>query len=63
VTPRSNALERAQAQLIGKSPPPQMLAAELAYVRAFFDRFLQGKRRKLLTAPSPFARVRLTVGD
>jgi predicted dienelactone hydrolase len=62
VTPRSDALDKAQAQLIGASPPPRTLAAEQAYIRAFFDRFLQGRRPALLGRAGPFARVRLTIG-
>src|SRR4029079_11248966 len=39
------------------------LAAERAYLLAFFDRYLRGTPAPLLTrAPSPFAGVRVTVG-
>ena len=39
------------------------LAAERAYLLAFFDRSLRGKQAPLLAhAPGPFAGVRLTVG-
>ena len=38
------------------------LAAERAYISAFFDRYLRGKQRPLLaTTPGPFAGVRVTV--
>jgi dienelactone hydrolase len=40
------------------------LAAERAYLLAFFDRFLRGRHEPLLTrAPGPFAGVRFTVGQ
>jgi predicted dienelactone hydrolase len=48
---------------VGKLDGPGTLAAERAYLLAFFDRFLRGKQPLLLAhAPGPFAGVRLTVG-
>jgi predicted dienelactone hydrolase len=48
---------------VGKLDGPATLAAERAYLLAFFDRFLRGKQPLLLAhAPGPFAGVRLTVG-
>jgi predicted dienelactone hydrolase len=48
---------------VGKLDGPATLAAERAYLLAFFDRFLRGKQEPLLVhAPGPFAGVRLTVG-
>ena len=45
------------------STGPRTLAAERAYLLAFFDRFLRGNQEPLLAhAPGPFAGVRLTVG-
>ena len=50
-------------QLVGRLDGTTTLAAERAYVHAFFDRFLRGERRPLLTnTPGPFAGVRLTSG-
>ncbi len=47
----------------GTSTAPPTLAAERAYLLAFFDRFLRGKQEPLLArAPGPFAGVHLTVG-
>jgi predicted dienelactone hydrolase len=51
---------RAQVGNVGGSPT---LAAERAYLLAFFDRFLRGRRAQLLSrTPGPFAGVRLTIG-
>jgi predicted dienelactone hydrolase len=48
---------------VGNVDGPTTLAAERAYLLAFFDRFLREKQEPLLTrAPGPFAGVRLTVG-
>lgn len=50
-------------QIVGRLDGGETLAAERAYIRAFFDRYLRGKRRSLLTrTPAPFAGFRLTVG-
>jgi len=49
--------------LVGNVDGRATLAAERAYLLAFFDRFLRGNREPLLTrTPGPFAGVRLTVG-
>jgi predicted dienelactone hydrolase len=49
--------------LVGNVEGPATLAAERAYLLAFFDRFLLGKQEPLLArTPGPFAGVRLTVG-
>ena len=49
---------------VGNVDGPATLAAERAYLLAFFDRFLNDKPEPLLTrAPGPFAGVRLTVGQ
>ena len=54
---------QAAKQLVGKLDGTATLAAERAYLRAFFDRFLREKPQPLLTrTPGPFAGVRLTVG-
>jgi predicted dienelactone hydrolase len=48
---------------VGNVDGPTTLAAERAYLLAFFDRSLRGKQAPLLTrAPGPFAGVRVTVG-
>jgi predicted dienelactone hydrolase len=48
---------------VGTVGGPRTLAAERAYLLAFFDRYLRGTPAPLLTrAPSPFVGVRLTVG-
>src|SRR5439155_16108154 len=49
---------------VGNIDGAATLAAERAYLLAFFDRFLRGKQEPpLLTrTPGPFAGVRLTVG-
>lgn len=50
-------------QIVGRLDGTAILAAERAYVHAFFDQFLRGKRQPLLTrTPGPYAGVRLTVG-
>jgi predicted dienelactone hydrolase len=62
---RSNrtAAETAGAQ-VGHVDGPSTLAAERAYLLAFFDRFLRGKQAPLLTRTrSPFAGVRATVAS
>ena len=49
--------------LVGNVDGPATLAAERAYLLAFFDRFLLGNHEPLLAqTPGPFAGVRLTVG-
>jgi predicted dienelactone hydrolase len=49
--------------LVGSVDGPATLAAERAYLLAFFNRFLRGNHEPLLTrAPGPFAGVRLTIG-
>ena len=49
---------------VGNVDGPATLAAERAYLLAFFDRFLNDKPEPLLTrAPGPFTDVRLTVGQ
>jgi predicted dienelactone hydrolase len=46
---------------VGNVDGPATLAAERAYLLAFFDRFLRGKQEPLLTRPAgPLAGVRLT---
>ena len=48
---------------VGNVDGPATLAAERAYLLAFFDRFLRGKQEPLLArAPGPFAGARLTIG-
>ena len=50
-------------QLIGNVEGLATLAAERAYIHAFFERFLRAKPQPLLTqTPYPFAGVRLTIG-
>lgn len=50
--------------LVGNVDGPSTLAAERAYLLAFFDRFLREKPAGLLTrTPGPFTGVRLTVGQ
>ena len=50
-------------QLIGNVEGVATLAAERAYIHAFFERFLRAKPQPLLTqTPGPFAGVRLTIG-
>jgi predicted dienelactone hydrolase len=54
---------QAARQLVGNVDGLATLAAERAYISAFFDRFLRGKPQPLLAkTPGPFAGVRLTVG-
>ena len=49
--------------LVGNVDGSATLAAERAYLVAFFDRFLRGKQEPLLgRAPGPFHGVHLTVG-
>jgi predicted dienelactone hydrolase len=49
--------------LVGNIGGPATLAAERAYLVAFFDRFLRGSDEPLLgRTPGPFAGVRLTIG-
>ena len=49
--------------LVGDLDGAATLAAERAYLLAFFDRFLRGKDAPLLTrTPGPFAGARMTVG-
>jgi predicted dienelactone hydrolase len=51
------------SQLVGKLDGTATIAAERAYLRAFFERFLRAKSEPLLTrTPGPFAGVRLTIG-
>ena len=53
----------AARQLVGNVDGLATLAAERAYISAFFDRSLRGKPQPLLAkTPGPFAGVRLTVG-
>ena len=53
----------AAKQLVGNVDGLATLAAERAYIRAFFDRSLRGKPLPLLAkTPGPFAGMRLTVG-
>ena len=53
----------AARQLVGNIDGLATLAAERAYISAFFDRSLRGKPQPLLAkTPGPFAGVRLTVG-
>jgi len=48
---------------VGKLDGPATLAAERAYLLAFFDRFLRGKQEPLLArTPGTIAGVRLTAG-
>jgi predicted alpha/beta-hydrolase family hydrolase len=50
-------------QLIGNVEGVATLAAERAYIHAFFERFLRANPQSLLTqTPGPFAGVRLTIG-
>ena len=50
-------------QLIGNVEGVATLAAERAYIHAFFERFLRANPQPLLTqTPGPFAGVRLTIG-
>ena len=50
-------------QLVGDVDGLATLAAERAYISAFFDRSLRGKPQPLLTkTPGPFAGMRLTIG-
>jgi hypothetical protein len=52
----------AAKQLVGNIDGLATLAAERAYISAFFDRYLRGKPQPLLSkTPGPFAGVRLTV--
>jgi predicted dienelactone hydrolase len=54
---------QAARQLVGDVHGLATLAAERAYISAFFDRSLRGKLQPLLTkTPGPFAGMRLTVG-
>jgi predicted dienelactone hydrolase len=54
---------RSLRQLIGNVEGVATLAAERAYIHAFFERFLRAKPQPLLTqTPGPFAGVRLTIG-
>ena len=54
---------QAATAAVGNLDGPATLAAERAYLLAFFDRFLRGTHEPLLTdAAGPFAGVRLTVG-
>ena len=49
--------------LVGTVDGPATLAAERAYLLAFFDRFLRGTQEPLLAhAPGPFRGVQLTIG-
>ena len=53
----------AARQLVGNVDGLATLAAERAYISAFFDRSLRGKPQPLLAkTPGPFAGMRLTVG-
>ena len=47
---------------VGKLDGPATLAAERAYLLAFFNRFLQGQQEPLLAHAGPFAGARLTIG-
>ena len=54
---------QAARQLVGNIDGLATLAAERAYINAFFDRSLRGKPQPLLAKePGPFAGLRLTVG-
>jgi predicted dienelactone hydrolase len=54
---------RAARLVVGNPNGPATLAAERAYLLAFFDRSLRGRQAPLLAqAPGPFAGARLTVG-
>ena len=54
---------QAARQLVGDVDGLATLAAERAYISAFFDRSLRGKPQPLLTkTPGPFAGMRLTIG-
>ncbi len=49
--------------LVGDIDGSAILAAQRAYLLAFFDRYLRGKQTPLLTrTPGPFAGMKLTVG-
>ena len=64
VLQRTNPAAGAAAkQLVGNIDGLATLAAERAYINAFFDRSLRGKPQPLFAkTPGPFVGVRLTVG-